>query len=123
MAIDELSECVCALGFVLGDATAPTVPFLIELAGAPGVPCKAELLDLLESIYRTDQWHVAAAAAGGPRRKGYKDQPGWEVASRAAVLAGRPVIEGLSDAVQPDVAEAAQALLRAFDEDLKFPEV
>ncbi|GGT01537.1 hypothetical protein [Streptomyces chromofuscus] len=123
LAIDELGERVCALGFVVAEATAPTVPFLLELAGAPNVPCKAELLELLEGIFRTDNWHSSAAAAGGPRRTGFKEQPGWEAASRAAVRAGRPIIEGLASSVRPEEAEAAHKLLRAMDEVPAFPEI
>ncbi len=35
LAIDELGESVCALGCVVGEVTATTVPFLLELVGAP----------------------------------------------------------------------------------------
>ncbi|CAM5675097.1 hypothetical protein [Streptomyces aurantiogriseus] len=123
LAIDELGDLVCALGFVLGEATAPAVPFLFELAGAPQVPCKAELLELLESICRADNWHSSAAAAGGPKRTGFQEQPTWEVAARAAVHAGRPVVEGIASSVRPEEAEAARKLLRAMDEVPPFPEV
>jgi hypothetical protein len=51
---------ICSVGFVVGEATAPTVPFRPELAGSPHVACTAELLTLLGSICRTDQWHSAA---------------------------------------------------------------
>ncbi|MFJ4866767.1 hypothetical protein [Streptomyces sp. NPDC088748] len=61
IAVDDLGDAICVLGFVVGEVTAPTVPFLLELAGSPQVACKADLLDLLGSIYRTDQWHSAAA--------------------------------------------------------------
>ncbi|MEU2288227.1 hypothetical protein ABZ614_41095 [Streptomyces sp. NPDC013178] len=121
LAIDDLGDCICALGFVVGEATAPTVPFLLELAEAPFVPCKPELLELLEKIYRTQTWHSSAVAADGPKRKNFQEQPGWEVAARAAVLAGRRVIEGLAGSVQPEVADAARRLLRAIDEDPGLP--
>lgn len=97
------------------------MPFLLELATAPAVRCKAEVLDLLTAIFTARQWSEAAAAAG-PGSESYKEQPGWEVASRQAVLAGRCAVEGLADAVQPDVAAAAGRLLRAFDEDRGLPE-
>jgi hypothetical protein len=123
LAIDDLGDCICALGFVVGEATAPTVPFLLELAEAPHVPCKPELLELLEKIYRTRTWHSSAVAAGGPKRKNFQEQPGWEVAVRDAVIAGRRVIEGLAGSVQPEVADAARRLLRAMDEDPGLPEI
>lgn len=123
LAIEELGDRVCALGFVVGEATASTVPFLLELAGAPHVPCKAELLDLLESICQTEQWHASAAAAGGPKSTSFREQPAWEVAARAAVRAGRPVIEGLASSVRPEEAEAARKLLLTMDEVPPFPEL
>jgi hypothetical protein len=87
------------------------------------VPCKPELLELLEKIYRTKTWHTSAVAAGGPKRKNFQEQPGWEVAARAGVLAGRPIIEKLADSVQSEVAEAARRLLRSIDEDPGLPEI
>ncbi|MDT0469070.1 hypothetical protein [Streptomyces gibsoniae] len=123
LAVDELGDRVCALGFVVGEATASTVPFLLELAGAPYVPCKAELLDLLESIYRTDSWHSSAAAAGGPKRTSFREQPAWEVAAREAVHAGRLVIEGLASSMRPEEAEPARKLLVTMDEAPPFPDL
>lgn len=40
IAIDELGDFVCASGFVVGEATASTVPFLLELAEAPKWPAR-----------------------------------------------------------------------------------
>ncbi|MEU9228932.1 hypothetical protein AB0D40_31745 [Streptomyces massasporeus] len=88
LAVDELGDTVCALGFVVGEATAPTVPFLLELVGAPHVPCKEELMDLLASIYQAEQWHSAAAAARDQKNcTSYQEQPGWEAAARAVSTA------------------------------------
>ncbi|MGW1068956.1 hypothetical protein ACWD4F_31120 [Streptomyces aureus] len=123
LAVDELGDLICALGFVVGEVTASTVPFLLELAGAPYVPCKAELLDLLESIYRTDNWHSSAAAAGGPKRTSFREQPAWEVAAREAVRAGRPVIEGLASSTRPEESEPARKLLLTMDEAPLFPDL
>ncbi|MFI1170096.1 hypothetical protein [Streptomyces melanogenes] len=122
LAVEELGDAICALGFVVAEATAPTVPFLVELVGAPRVPCRAELLELLASIFRAEQWHSAAAASGS-RNTSFQEQPGWEVAARAAVLAGRPIVEGLATSVRPEEAEAARILLRAMDEVEPFPEL
>ncbi|MEU9165428.1 hypothetical protein AB0D29_34765 [Streptomyces sp. NPDC048424] len=124
IAIDDLGDAICALGFVVGQATAPTVPFLIELAGSPHVACKAELLDLLGSICQTDQWHAAAAAAQDRKRDAsYRQQPGWEAASRAAVYAGRPVIEGVASSVRPEEATPARNLLQVMDDTPPFPKL
>ncbi|MFD4736836.1 hypothetical protein ACFWNQ_05590 [Streptomyces virginiae] len=119
IAVDDLGDAVCALGFVVGEATAPTVPFLLELAGSPHVACKAELLDLLRCICRTDQWHSAAAAARESKHgAGYRQQPGWEAAARTAVHAGRSVIEGLASSVRPEEAMPARKLLQVMDDTL-----
>ncbi|MEU0171697.1 hypothetical protein ABZ214_40690 [Streptomyces iakyrus] len=124
LAIDELSDSVCALGCVVGEVTATTVPFLLELVGAPHVPCKAELMDLLASIYRTEQWHSAAAAARDQKNyTSYQEQPGWEEAARAAVYTGRPVLEELASSVRPEEAAPARNLLRVMDEAPPFPEL
>ncbi|MGW6290948.1 hypothetical protein [Streptomyces sp. NPDC055107] len=124
IAIDDLGDAVCALGFVVGEATVPTVPFLLELAGSPQVACKAELLDLLGGIYRTDQWHFAAASTQD-RKYGasYQRQTGWEAAARAAVYAGRSVIEGVASSVRPEEAMPARKLLQVVDDTPPFPEL
>ncbi|WP_242441085.1 hypothetical protein [Streptomyces sp. CB02923] len=116
-AADDLGECVCGLGFVVGEATAPAVPFLLELAGTPHVPCKTELLELLENIGRADVWHASASTARNTKHSpSYREQLGWEAASRATVLTGRPVVERLASSVRPEEAEPARKLLRAMDE-------
>jgi hypothetical protein len=122
IAIDELGDAVCALGFVVGEATAHTVPFLLELAGSPHVACKAEVLDLLGRICRTAQWHSAAAATQDRKHDAsYRQQTGWEAASRTAVYAGRSVIEGVASSVRPEEAAPARKLLQVMDETPPFP--
>ncbi|RST13002.1 hypothetical protein E2C00_16675 [Streptomyces sp. WAC05374] len=124
IAIDDLGDAICALGFVVGEATAPTVPFLLELVGSPHVACKAELLDLLGSICRTDQWHSAAAAAHDRKHNAsYRQQPGWEATSRTAVYAGRSVIEGVASSMRSEEATPAQKLLQEMDDTPPFPEL
>ncbi|WP_228921398.1 hypothetical protein [Streptomyces sp. DH7] len=124
IAIDDLGDAICSLGFVVGEVTAPTVPFLLELAGSPHVACKAELLDLLGSICRADQWHSAAAAVGDRKHDAsYQQQPGWEAAARTAVYAGRSVIEGVASSVRPEEATPARKLLQEMDRIPPFPEL
>jgi hypothetical protein len=124
IAIDELGDAICALGFVVGEATAPTVPFLLELAKSPQAACKAELLDLLGSIHRTDQWHSAAASTQDRKHDAsYQQQAGWEAAARAAVSAGRSVIEGLASSVRPEEAMPARKLSQVMDDTPPFPEL
>ncbi|GAA0665843.1 hypothetical protein GCM10009535_51990 [Streptomyces thermocarboxydovorans] len=113
-AVDELGDLVCELGFVVQEAAAPTVPFLIELAGAPHVTCKADVLDLLRKIYTGRQWSAASKAFSSGHRTRLARQVAWEEAARNAVLAGQHVYEGLTASVDPDVARAATDLLRAI---------
>ncbi|MFJ7779485.1 hypothetical protein [Streptomyces yangpuensis] len=124
IAVDDLGDAICALGFVVGEATALTVPFLLELVGSPHVACKGELLDLLGSICRTDQWHSAAAATQDRKHDAsYQRQPGWEAASRSAVYAGRSVVEGAAASVRPEEAAPARKLLQLMDDTPRFPEL
>ncbi|MGW1439185.1 hypothetical protein ACWD7M_28575 [Streptomyces griseus] len=123
LAVDDLGDAICALGFVVGEATAPTVPFLLELAGSPHTACKAEVFGLLGDICRTDQWHSAAATTRGRGHDaGFQRQRGWEAASRSAVHTGRSVIEGVASSVRPEEATPARTLLRLMDEVPPFPD-
>lgn len=115
LALDDLADLVCELGFVISEATAPAVPFLLELAGAPHVACKADVLTLLLDIYSSRVWSHSAADAL-PRYSGnYAHKVQWETDAHQAVLAGRQVVEGLTGSVDPDVAAAAGRLMDAFD--------
>ncbi|MEU9228942.1 hypothetical protein AB0D40_31810 [Streptomyces massasporeus] len=115
LALDYLADLVCELGFAITEATAPTVPFLLELAGAPHVACKAEVLQLLLNIYSSPDWSHSAADALPKYADNYTHKVQWEVTARQAVLAGRQVVEGLAGSIDPDVAEAASKLLKALD--------
>ncbi|MFE7599501.1 hypothetical protein [Streptomyces sp. NPDC057494] len=124
IAIDDLGDAICALGFVVGEATAPSVPFLLELVGSPHVACKAELLDLLGSICRTDQWHSAASAMQDRKHDAsYQQQTSWETASRTAVYAGRSVIVGVASSIRPEEATHARKVLQVMDDTPPFPEL
>jgi hypothetical protein len=113
--LDHLADLVCELGFVISEATAPTVPFLLELAGAPHVACKAEVLQLLLNIYSSREWSRSAADALPQYADNYAHKVQWEVTAHRAVLSGRQVVEGLTGSIDPDVAEAAGKLLDALD--------
>ncbi|MFD7246844.1 hypothetical protein [Streptomyces massasporeus] len=115
LALDYLTELVCELGFVISEATAPTVPFLLELAGAPHVACKTEMLQLMLNIYSSREWSRSAADALPAYADNYAHKVQWEVTAHQAVLAGRQVVEGLTNSIDPDVAEAASKLLDALD--------
>lgn len=120
-AVDELGEALCSLGFVVGEATAPAVPFLLDLLGAPHVRHRAAIAQLLEDIHGADQWHASAAAAGGRGDPVLRERAAWEAASRAAVRAGRPTVEALAGAVPSAETDAARSLLRAMDGVRPFP--
>ncbi|MFH9712866.1 hypothetical protein ACH4MW_36880 [Streptomyces luteogriseus] len=114
-AVDELGDLVCELGFVVQEATAPTVPFLIELAGAPHVSCRTEVLELLRKIFTGRQWSAASQAFSSRHDTHLAQQVVWEKSAHESVLAGRHVFESLATSVDPDVAEAASKLLDALD--------
>ncbi|MFJ8002720.1 hypothetical protein ACIQ7D_37455 [Streptomyces sp. NPDC096310] len=115
VALDEISDRICSLGFVVSEATAPTVPFILELAGSPQMQCKVEVLELLLKIYNAEQWSSAAEAARPEHKRNYESQVCWESMAHAAVLSGRHVVEALILSSDQAVAQAARALLSAFD--------
>lgn len=119
LALDDLTDLVCELGFVISEATAPTVPFLIELAGAPQVMCKVEVLELLRKIFTGRQWTAASEAFSTPREIHLAQQVGWERAAQEAVAAGRSVFEGMTESIDPDVADAATKLVQAIEAEAK----
>lgn len=114
LALDQLADSVCELGFVIAEATAPTVPFLLELAGAPHVECKAEALKILRNIYVSHVWSGTAEALDPKHTRRYARQIQWETDAHRAVLAGRQLVQGLTESVDPDVAQAATRLLDAL---------
>ncbi|MEU6688187.1 hypothetical protein [Streptomyces sp. NPDC046832] len=114
-AVDELGDLVCELGFVVQEATAPTVPFLIELAGAPHVSCRTEVLELLRKIFTGRQWSAASQAFSSRHDTHLAQQVAWEKSAEESILAGRHVFESLATSVDPDIAEAASKLLDALD--------
>lgn len=61
-ALDGLRNQICQYGFVVGQATAVTVPFLWYLAQRPHVTCRAQILDLLRHIADAREWETIAAA-------------------------------------------------------------
>ncbi|MFK0160657.1 hypothetical protein ACIQVL_21805 [Streptomyces sp. NPDC090499] len=113
-AIDELGDRVCSLGFVVSEATAHVVPFLVELAGDSTVHGRAEILDLVSRIHAAREWESTARIAPGKYADGYQEKIAWEAASRAAVLAGTGVFQSLLDDPDTGVAKAARALVAAM---------
>ncbi|MEU4469416.1 hypothetical protein AB0G20_37960 [Streptomyces sp. NPDC024017] len=113
-AVDELGDLVCELGLVMQEATAPTVPFLTELAGAPHVSCRTEALELLQKIFAGRQWSAASQAFSSRHDTHLARQVAWEKSAQESVLAGRHVFEILATSVDPVVARAAAKLLQPF---------
>ncbi|MFE0524971.1 hypothetical protein [Streptomyces sp. NPDC058954] len=102
------------------EATAPSVPFLVELADAPHVLCKADVLELLRKIFIGRQWSAASQAFSSGTGIHLAPQVGWEAAAQEAVRAGQHVFEGLTASVDPDVAQAAAKLLESIEEDSRL---
>ncbi|MBK3581807.1 hypothetical protein JHN63_50290 [Streptomyces sp. MBT65] len=110
-ALDELGDRVCALGFVVSEATPQVVPFLLELAGDDAVRKRAEILELLSKIYSARQWESAAGALSVKEAGIHQEKIAWEVAGRDAVLAGTGVFQKLLDDANPEVSGTARDLL------------
>src|SRR5690606_23460148 len=120
-ALVYLTCLVCELDFVISEATAPTVPFLLDLAATPQVVCRAEVLELLLIIYSSHIWSRSAADAGPKYRHNYARKVQWEKDAHQAVLAGRPVIKKLVGNPDPKVSKTAAKLLRAFPPEYEQP--
>ncbi|PWI20226.1 hypothetical protein DI272_00620 [Streptomyces sp. Act143] len=108
-ALDRLRHRICRHGFVVGQATAVTVPFLWDLAQRPETPCRAEILGLLRNIADARQWETTAAAYPKLRRL-HGDHIEWESAARRAVRAQRGVIPRLLAERDHELVDATKAL-------------
>lgn len=114
-ALDEIADRICAMGFVLTEATAKVVPFLADLLGMPGATCRSEVLELIIAIHATRQWEDAAAAATPRYRSSYDEKVSWERSSREAVRAERRTFESLTRDPDTAVAALARQLLDTMD--------
>ncbi|MFC8489818.1 hypothetical protein ACFUJU_03265 [Streptomyces sp. NPDC057235] len=115
-ALEEIADRVCELGFVVSEATHRTVPFLLELAGWESCQHRAEIIELLHSIFSSRQWSEAASGAAKKYRPNFYHKIQWEQDSRKAVLSGRAMIESLKYSSDTQVASAAQNLVREFEQ-------
>ncbi|MFF7531793.1 hypothetical protein [Streptomyces bobili] len=108
-ALGQLRQRICQYGFVVGQATAATVPFLWELVRLPQVTCRVEILHLLGSIADARQWETTAAAYPKllRRREKYVE---WERDARHAVRAQRGVLRHLLDEPDHDLVRASREL-------------
>ncbi|MFF4275768.1 hypothetical protein [Streptomyces sp. NPDC001536] len=108
-ALDRLRHRICRHGFVVGQATAVTVPFLWDLAQRPQTTCRAQILRLLRNIADARQWETTAAAYPKLRRR-HGDDIEWESAARRAVHAQRGVIPRLLAENDNELLDATEAL-------------
>ncbi|MFF8190946.1 hypothetical protein ACF05L_08675 [Streptomyces bobili] len=108
-ALGQLRQRICQYGFVVGQATSATVPFLWELVRLPQVTCRVEILQLLKSIADARQWETTAAAYPKllRRREKYVE---WERDARRAVRAQRGVLRHLLDEPDRDLVRASREL-------------
>lgn len=113
-ALDRLRHRICRNGFVVGQATAVTVPFLWDLARRPQTTCRAQVLRLLRNIADARQWETMAAAYPKLRRHG--DHVEWESAARRAVRAQRGAIPRLLAERDTELVDATRALASALAE-------
>lgn len=108
-ALERLQHRICQYGFVVGQATAVTVPFLWDLAQRPQTACRAQILRLLRNIAAARQWETIAAAYPKLRRL-HGDHVEWESAARSAVRAQRGVIPLLLAERDAEVVHATREL-------------
>ncbi|MFD8308625.1 hypothetical protein ACFV29_40860 [Streptomyces sp. NPDC059690] len=108
-ALERLQHRICQYGFVVGQATAVTVPFLWDLAQRPQTTCRAQILRLLRNIADARQWETAVAAYPKLRRH-HGDHVEWECAARSAVRAQRGVIPRLLAEGDAEVVDASRKL-------------
>ncbi|MEU0678152.1 hypothetical protein ABZ330_35910 [Streptomyces sp. NPDC006172] len=114
-ALGQLRQRICQYGFVVGQATAATVPFLWELVRLPQVTCRVEILHLLKSIAVTRQWETTATAYPKllRRRDNYVQ---WERDARHAVHAQSAVLRQLLDEPDGEIVRASEDLAATLHE-------
>lgn len=108
-ALDRLRHRICRHGFVVGQATAVTVPFLWDLAQRPRTTCRVQILLLLRDIADARQWEITAAAHPKIRRR-HGAYVEWESAARHAVRAQRGALVRLMAEQDTELVHATQAL-------------
>ncbi|MFI8234748.1 hypothetical protein ACIGDI_38725 [Streptomyces sp. NPDC085900] len=113
-ALERLQHRICQYGFVVGQATAVTVPFLWDLAQRPQTTCRAQILRLLRKIADARQWETTVAAYPKLRRH-HGDHVEWECAARSAVRAQRGVIPSLLAEPDAEVVHATKELAATLD--------
>ncbi|MET7680565.1 hypothetical protein [Streptomyces sp. NPDC005423] len=111
--LDRLGHRICQYDFVVGEATAPAVPFLWDLAEQPRVTCRTRVLRLLRHIADARQWEITAAAYPRLLHRPEKYVT-WESAAREAVRAQRDAIPRLLTEDDPDVVRATAELASAL---------
>lgn len=114
-ALERLRHRICRHGFVVGQATAVTVPFLWDLAQRPQTTCRVQILRLLRNIADARQWETTAAAYPKLRRR-HGDHIEWESAARRAVHAQRSVIPRLLAEHDNELVNATEALATTLSE-------
>ncbi|WP_413755461.1 hypothetical protein [Streptomyces sp. MMBL 11-3] len=112
-ALKDLRERICQYGFVVEQATAATVPFLWELAQAPQVTCRPQILLLLKNIADARQWESIAGAY--PKLLNHRENPAaWERAARDAVHAHQEALDVLMSEDDTEITHATTELARTL---------
>jgi hypothetical protein len=114
-ALDRLRHRICQYCFVVGQATAVTVPFLWDLAQRPETTCRVQILQLLRNIADARQWEITAAAYPKLRRH-HGDYVEWESAARHAVRAQRSVLPRLLAERDSELVHATKELATTLAE-------
>ncbi|WP_190214410.1 HEAT repeat domain-containing protein [Kitasatospora indigofera] len=101
--LDDLDAAVYHQGGAVYSAGAAVVPFLVEIACTPGLPLRAEIVELLGRF----------AALQNEMREPWRSA-GSAVECRAALVAGHDGLVGLLDDAGAEVRTAAAALLWTY---------
>jgi hypothetical protein len=114
-ALDRLQHRICRFGFVVGQATAVTVPFLWDLAQRPQTTCRVRILQLLRNIAEARQWETTAAAYPKLRRH-HGRYVEWECAARRAVRDQRGALVRLLAERDSELVHATEELATTLAE-------
>lgn len=114
-ALDRLRNRICQYGFIVGQATATTVPFLWDLAQHPQITCRVQILQLLRNIADARQWQTTADAY--PKLRNHHDNyVVWEREARQAVRARRSAIPRLLTERDTELVHATEELASTLAE-------
>jgi len=120
-ALDELYNGLCHQGATVYSATPRAVPFLVELAAAPQVRCRAEILFFLAAIARAtgsflspDRWEAPKQRHSPECQRERQEERQIVLAAREAVCRGLDLYLALLNDPNPQLGVAAADVLSSL---------